>query len=68
VNDDIYYFIATSFLRPHLEFKQYLSMKKQDQALSTKALDMYIKDTVISFFRFFLFLGPVIYRTYILPK
>ncbi|CDW72405.1 UNKNOWN [Stylonychia lemnae] len=65
LSENVYMTLATCFLRPHLKFKEYLDNKPEDMALSTQVLDQYVKDTLTSFLKFFVIIGPVIYYTHI---
>ena len=61
----VYMTIASCFVRPHWRF---FRLKKQnyskEQALDVALLDSYVRDTVGSFFLFWLLIGPVVYKAY----
>ena len=62
----IYMTISGSFVRPHW---RYWKLRSENYCKNTHAhdltlLDSYLKDTVSSFFLFFVLIGPACYRAY----
>ena len=62
----IYMVIANSFVRPHWRYqrlkKQYYS---KEHATDVNLLDIYLKDAFGSFFLFWIYLGPALYKVYV---
>ena len=65
-HDYIYLVIANSFARPHWRYQR---LKKayytKDHATDINLLDIYVKDTISSFFLFWFAICPALYKVYV---
>ena len=64
-DENMYMFLASSLLRPHLAYRIQRSKMDKDAALTNEILDSYLKDVFKSTL-FFLFACPImVYKIYI---
>lgn len=63
-DETIYMFLASSFLRPHLKYRQQQANRHKDLAISTDDLDRYMKDVFKSALFFVLASPWVFYKVY----
>lgn len=63
-HETIYMFLASSFLRPHLVYRQQQQHRHKDLAVSTDDLDRYLKDIFKSALFFVLASPWVFYKVY----